>query len=109
MIDTVLNYIMYLDDLSNLIKKSYHKPDYFIQHLGISQSTYYRKLRKKSFTTKEVKTITLLLFSDEKIMKALQQSEADLKAGRTFTYKEARQILRSNHFIDLDYNLTENF
>jgi len=99
MLDIVLKYNAYVDRLADLVKNSYYKAEYFTKSLGISEGTYYRKLKNKSFTHKEVTKLTQLLFPEELLLKALEEGKADLKNGKTYTHKEAREILAKKHGI----------
>lgn len=98
MITLVKEYNTYISRIPELIDKSHYKLEYFISYLNISKPTMYRKLREKAFTTEEVQKLTDLLFPDELILQALEESEKDIKNGNTYTNKEAFKILRSKHF-----------
>jgi hypothetical protein len=99
MIDIVVKYNSYLDELPDLIKQSYYKAEYFIKNLKISEATYYRKIRERNFTPKEVEIITELLFPEELLFRALQRGEDDIKAGRVKPHNEVMQNLRSKYGI----------
>lgn len=99
MIEIVQNYENYIDSLPNLIGKSYYKAEFFMQKLGLKHATYYRKLKSKSFTHKEVKLITTLLFPEEIFIRELQKSEEDIKAGRTIDYADFKEKLRAKYKI----------
>jgi len=98
MIDTVSKYNNYLDILPNLISKTYYKAEYFVKALGVSQPTYYRKLRENTFTAKEVTILTKLLFPKEaylqEIKESIQQGKEDYKNGNVTTHKEVMKTAR---------------
>lgn len=99
MIEIVENYENYLNDLPELINKSYYKAEFFMQKLGLKHATYYRKLKLKSFTHQEVKLITKLLFPEEMLNEALQKGEDDIKAGRTIDFDDFKAKLRTKYNI----------
>lgn len=98
MVEIVQKYNRHIDNLPNLIKKSYYKAEYFIKHLGLTESTFYRKIREKAFTTKEVETLTELLFPNEVILQHLKESENDIKVGRVEAHEVVKQKLQMKHF-----------
>ncbi|GAA6767159.1 hypothetical protein [Flavobacterium johnsoniae] len=99
MIEIVENYENYINSLPELIGKSYYKAEFFIQKLGLKHATYYRKLKSNSFTHQEVKLITTLLFPEDILMQELKKSEEDIKAGRTITFEDFKQKLKTKYKI----------
>jgi hypothetical protein len=99
MIETVENYEKYINNLPELISKSFYKAEFFMQKLGLKHATYYRKLKQKNFTHQEVKLITVLLFPEEILMQEFQKSEEDIKAGRIIDYSDFKEKLRTKHNI----------
>ncbi|KUJ62361.1 hypothetical protein AR687_07825 [Flavobacteriaceae bacterium CRH] len=99
MIEIVENYENYINELPELIGKSYYKAEFFMQKLGLKHATYYRKLKLKNFTHQEVKLITALLFPEEILMQEFQKSEDDIKAGRTIDFSDFKEKLRIKHNI----------
>ncbi len=99
MIDIVIKYNSYLDSLPELVKNSYYKAEYFIKNLKVSEATYYRKLRERSFTPKEVEIITELLYPEEVLLRSLQKGEEDIKAGKVKSHREVMKNLRSQYGI----------
>ncbi|MCV9927648.1 hypothetical protein OIU83_08305 [Flavobacterium sp. LS1R49] len=99
MIEIVENYENYINNLPDLIGKSYYKAEFFMQKLGLKHATYYRKLKSKSFTNQEVKLLTTLLFPQEILMLELQKSEEDIKAGRTINFEDFKEKLRTKYNI----------
>jgi hypothetical protein len=97
MIEIVETYENYVNSLPDLIGKSYYKAEFFMQKLGLKHATYYRKLRLKIFTPTEVKMITGLLYPEELLMKGLERSEEDIKAGRVVDYSDFKEKLRAKY------------
>ena len=98
MIEIVEKYNSYLNKIPELIKKSYYKAEYFIEHLKISEATYYRKLRENAFTNKEVTILSELLFPEQVIFRHLKDSEEDIKEGRVEAHELVRSKLEAKHF-----------
>lgn len=99
MIEIVENYENYINNLPELISKSYYKAEFFMQKLGLKHATYYRKLKSKNFTHQEVKLITALLFPEEILIQQLEKSEEDIKAGRTIDFSDFKEKLRTKYNI----------
>jgi hypothetical protein len=93
MIDTIENYENYVNNLPELLSKSYYKAEFFMEKLGLKHATYYRKLRMKIFSTQEVKIITMLLYPEELLMKGLQKSENDILEGRIIKFADFKEEL----------------
>ena len=98
MIGVVEKYNSYLNNLPELIKKSYYKAEYFIEALKVSEATYYRKLRENAFTSAEVTSLTELLFPEQVILKHLQESEQDIKEGRVEAHELVKSKLETKYF-----------
>lgn len=52
--------------IKHLVKASGREPDYFIKGLGLSKTTYYRKLRNKDWSPGELIRFNQLLNADDK-------------------------------------------
>jgi hypothetical protein len=99
MIEIVENYENYINDLPELINKSYYKAEFFMQKLGLKHATYYRKLKSKTFTHQEVKLITKLLFPEDMLKQELQKGEDDIISGRTIDFDDFKEKLRAKYNI----------
>jgi len=99
MIEIVDNYENYINNLPELINKSYYKAEFFMERLGLKHATYYRKLKSNAFTHQEVRLITNLLFPEEILLQELQKSEDDIKAGRTIDFADFKEKLRAKYNI----------
>lgn len=94
MINTVLKYKEYTNELPDLISKSDYKTQYFLRILGMPQATYYRKLRENAFSVDEIETITNALYPEEALLSALEKSQKDREEGRTIPHEEVMKSLR---------------
>lgn len=85
MIQIVLKYQNYLDELEQLILNSKFKSSYLYKKLGLKKPTFYRKLKEKKWTNEEVMELTKILFPQEyykhQLLKELSLSEEDIKNG----------------------------
>jgi hypothetical protein len=59
--EIIQEYENLLNSIPGLIKKSKFKTSYFIDILDLPESTFYRKLKHKSFTIEEAKKISSIL------------------------------------------------
>lgn len=95
MIEIVINYKNYVEELPNLLSKSKYKMEYFIEKLGVSVPTFYRKLREKKFTLKEVELLSKELHPEEyykaEFMQNLQKSIKEMEEGKVRSNKEVLQ------------------
>lgn len=66
-------------EIKKLINKSQYKIGYFINELEMSRPTFYRKLKKNTFSVDEVEKIAKILFPKEAY---LTEIKASIKRGR---------------------------
>lgn len=92
MINIVSNYENLISGLPKLIKNSKFKTEFFIRELGLTEPTFYRKLKDVKFEVQEVKKITKILEIEKEIDHKIMKAEEDIREGRVLSHKEA--ILR---------------
>lgn len=97
MIKTVSKYVIFLEELKEYIDNSPYKTSFFYETLKMNKVSFYRKLRAKTFTPKEVLKISKILFPNEALLIELEKSSADKKAGRVVEHSEAMAMLRKKH------------
>lgn len=97
MLQTVLKYTNYLQQLKDYIDNSPYKTSFIYETIGMNKQNFYRKLRSSSFTTDEVVKISKILFPSEALLMELEKSNADKKAGRVVEHSEAMNYLRNKH------------
>jgi len=97
MITIVIEYNKYVRSLPQLINNTYYKAEYFVKALGISQPTYYRKLRDNAFTVGEITILTKLLFPKEAYLQEIKadllQGEQDIKDGNVISHDKLMKQL----------------
>lgn len=98
MIQLVRKYSDYIDTLKDYIKQSKYKTSFFITELGIPKASFYRKLREKTFTVKEVEKLTLILFPKEaykeELLRSIEQGREDIKRGNLISSKDMHKAMR---------------
>lgn len=101
MIELVSKYNSYLNQLPELIKNSHYKASYFLKELNLSEPTYYRKLKSKTFNNEEVKIITNLLFEKEfylsKIKSDLAEAKKDIENGNVKSHETVMKELTEKY------------
>lgn len=98
MIEVVVNYKNYLEDLPRELSKSKYKMEYFIEKLGVSTATFYRKLREKKFTVNEVEVLTKELHPEEYYeMRFMQELRESIKAAEKGEVKSNKEVLEEMH------------
>lgn len=60
-------YIDIINSLSDLIETSPFKTKYIIEKMGMTQSTFYKKLREKKFAPEEVLTLSQFIEASDEL------------------------------------------
>lgn len=101
MIVEIKKYISISESIDEILKNSPFKLKYIIEKTGISEPTFFRKMREKKFNADELLKIAEVIEpkepTKEEIMKAIAQGLEDVKAGRvtehSIVMKQARERL----------------
>lgn len=87
-ISIIYEYDNIINKLSEDIKKSDYKVQYFLKLLNLKSSFFYKKLREKRFTSEEMKLISKHLYPKEYqeyqetlLSELIEKSRSQLKAG----------------------------
>lgn len=98
MIEAIINYRNYLNQLPSLLSKSKFKMEYFIEKLQVSPATFYRKMKEKKFTINEVEVLSRELHPEEyykfKFMQELKESIQEMESGKV---KSNKDVLKGMH------------
>ncbi len=98
MLSIVIKYSEYIENIKEYMEESPYKTKYFINSLKLQPATFYRKLRLNTFDTKEIKTLTKLLFPKEayyeEFKRNFKKSKQDIVAGRVVGAKESQKQAR---------------
>jgi len=97
MIQLIADYQLYVKNIKEYIDNSPYKTSFFIKKLGLSKPTFYRKMRKGSFTVEEIDVITKLLYPREAILKELAESEKDIEESKVYEHQQAMTLLRKQY------------
>lgn len=86
-------YIDIINNLSNLIETSPFKTKYIIEKMGMSPSTFYKKLREQKFAPEEV--LTLSQFIDEnnelEYREQIMEAREQVRRGETIPHSEVME------------------
>ncbi|MGZ0015435.1 hypothetical protein [Yeosuana sp. AK3] len=95
-INIIYEYDNIINKLSEDIKKSDYKVQYFLKLLNLKSSFFYKKLREKRFTSEEIKLISKYLYPKEYqeyqenvLNELLETSRAQIKAGKGIDFESA--------------------
>ncbi|WP_294301345.1 hypothetical protein [uncultured Chryseobacterium sp.] len=91
MILEIKNYIKISNSIDEILKNSPFKMKYIIEKSGISEPTFFRKMKEKKFLPEELLRIAEIIepeeHSQEDILKAIQEGLEDVKNGRIHDHK----------------------
>ncbi|GAL65490.1 hypothetical protein [Jejuia pallidilutea] len=93
-IDVIYEYDNIINRLSEDIKKSDYKIQFFLKLLNLKRSFFYKKLREKRFTSAEMKLLSKHLYPEEYqnyqdtlLSGLLEKSRQQLKEGKTIDFE----------------------
>lgn len=94
-ISIIYEYDGIINRLSDDIKKSDYKVQYFLKLLNLKSSFFYKKLREKRFTSEEMKLISKHLYPKEYqeyqeslLSELLEKSRNQIKAGNGIDFEK---------------------
>ncbi len=86
MILEIKNYIKISNSIDEILKNSPFKMKYIIEKSGISEPTFFRKMKEKKFLPEELLKIAEIIepekISKDDILEAIQEGLEDVKNGR---------------------------
>ena len=101
MIQLVKEFQNYALNIGKYMKESNYKTKYFIEILGLSKPTFYRKLREHTFTVDEIGKISEVLFPKEaylfQIQEDLKLAKADIIKGRVVDHDTVMKELKEKY------------
>lgn len=111
MILEIKNYIKISNSIDEILKNSPFKIKYIIEKTGISEPTFFRKMKEKKFLPEELlkiaQVIEPVINSKEDILKDIQEGLEDVKNGRIQEHNqvmnEARERIakkKNEYFLD---------
>jgi hypothetical protein len=91
MILEIKNYIKISNSIDKILKNSPYKMKYIIEKSGISEPTFFRKMKEKKFLPEELLKIAEIIepekHSGDDIPKAIQEGLEDVKNDRIYDHK----------------------
>ncbi len=95
MIEVVEAFQNYSLNIKQYIKKSDYKMIHFVKRLGLSEPTFYRKIKQNTFTINEIVILTKILFPEEyykhQLKLSLKRGLDDIKNNRVV---DARKMIK---------------
>lgn len=87
-----------IENLLDIISKSPFKLEFVIEKSQLSKPTFYRKIKNKSFTTKELMNIAKVLEPNyettEEIVKSLYNAKSEIEKGKFISHKEVMNSIK---------------
>jgi hypothetical protein len=103
-ISIIYEYDSIINRLSEDIKKSDYKVQYFLKLLNLKSSFFYKKLREKRFTSEEMKLISRYLYPKEYqeyqeslLSEFLERSRAQIKEGQGIDFENTLAESKQNY------------
>jgi hypothetical protein len=91
MIIEIKNYIQISNSIDEILKNSPFKLKYIIEKSGISEPTFFRKMKEKKFNPEELLKIAEIIdpekTSKEDILKAIEEGLDDVRNGRITSHQ----------------------
>lgn len=111
MILEIKNYIKISNSIDEILKNSPFKLKYIIEKSGISEPTFFRKMKEKKFLPEELLKIAEIIepekISNDDILNAILEGIDDVKSGRITEHsivmsevKERIAKKKNAHFLD---------
>ncbi|MDO3424695.1 hypothetical protein QWT87_07305 [Chryseobacterium sp. APV1] len=111
MILEIKNYIKISNSIDEILKNSPFKMKYIIEKSGISEPTFFRKMKEKKFLPEELLKIAEIIepekISHDDILNAIQEGLDDVKNGRITEHmvvmNEAKERIakkKNEYFLD---------
>ncbi|SEW43222.1 hypothetical protein SAMN05421841_3040 [Chryseobacterium wanjuense] len=92
MISEIKNYIKISNSIDEILKNSPFKLKYIIEKSGISEPTFFRKMKEKKFLPEELLKIAEIIKPEESFLKSLEEAENDFKNEVYYSHDEVMKI-----------------
>ncbi len=103
-VKTIYEYDKIMNSLSEDIKKSNYKVQYFLDLLNLKRSFFYKKIKEKRFTSDEVKTLSKHLYPEEYkdyeiniINRIIVKSRKEIKEGKSEDFEKVLKELEEQY------------
>ncbi|MFT3918263.1 hypothetical protein [Cloacibacterium sp.] len=88
MIVEIQNYIKISNSIDEILKNSPFKLKFIIEKTGISEPSFFRKMREKKFSAEELLKIAEVIAPEEALLNSLQEAEEDFEKGNYYTHQD---------------------
>lgn len=92
MILEIKNYIKISNSIDEILKNSPFKLKYIIEKSGISEPTFFRKMKEKKFLPEELLKIAEIIEPQPSFAKSLREAEKEIDNGSYFTHNEVLKV-----------------
>ena len=92
MILEIKNYIKISNSIDEILKNSPFKIKYIIEKSGISEPTFFRKMKEKKFNPEELLKIAEIIDPETSLLQTLEAAEKDFDNEIYFSHDEVMKI-----------------
>lgn len=92
MILEIKNYIKISNSIDEILKNSPFKMKYIIEKSGISEPTFFRKMKEKKFLPEELLRIAEIIEPEKSLLQSLEEAENDFENGIFYSHDEVVKI-----------------
>lgn len=92
MILEIKNYIKISNSIDEILKNSPFKMKYIIEKSGISEPTFFRKMKEKKFLPEELLKIAEIIEPEQSFLNSLKEAENDFENGIYHTHDEVMKV-----------------
>ncbi len=92
MILEIKNYIQISNSIDEILKNSPFKLKYIIEKSGISEPTFFRKMREKKFSPEELLKIAEVIDPEKSLLQSLEDAEKDFDNGVYYSHDDVLKI-----------------
>jgi len=92
MILEIKNYIKISNSIDEILKNSPFKMKYIIEKSGISEPTFFRKMKEKKFLPEELLKIAEIIEPEKSLLQSLKEAENDFENGIFYFDDEVMKI-----------------
>lgn len=92
MILEIKNYIRISNSIDEILKNSPFKLKYIIEKSGISEPTFFRKMKEKKFNPEELLKIAEIIDPETSLLQTLEEAEKDFDNGTYFSHDDVMKI-----------------
>lgn len=92
MILEIKNYIRISNSIDEILKNSPFKLKYIIEKTGISEATFFRKMREKKFNPEELLKIAEIIEPETVILESLNEADTQINEGHYYSHQDVLKI-----------------